>query len=306
MTYLTCAPTKVECGADPLPCLGGAAPVEAPLAPEGRRNMVRAQAARETQLHHWRGGCSSSSCLRAGLWSGSSFSVAVKGVYRKEIKWGWGSVFFSSSLAVILVAWHTFENMFSVILLCKVRKRLLSSLNSQDQEEAKDQVVLSLSFFFFFLYKWLLILDVSISEGLAVLLWFSPREIQKGEGKGSHPRQPGASRHDTSIWGLSWSPTLWPAWGYQTWPTILHHPQVPWSSCEAELCIRIHPEGFDLSWYKRRAVWLQVSEGTAAQQMLKSVGKIYGTQFVDAVGQAFPNCGLWPDGGLNQGPCWML
>lgn len=40
--------------------------------------------------------------------------------------------------------------MFSVILLCKVRKRLLSSLNSQDQEEAKDQVVLSLSFFFFF------------------------------------------------------------------------------------------------------------------------------------------------------------
>lgn len=26
----------------------------------------------------------------------------------------------------------------------------------------------------------------------------------------------------------------------------------------------------------------------------------------DAVGQAFPNWGLWPDGGLDQGPCWML
>lgn len=70
--------------------------------------------------------------------------------------------YFLLPVAVILVAWDTFENIFSVILLCKVRKHLLSSLNSQEQEEAKDQVVCS-----FFFLKWLLILDISISEGLA-------------------------------------------------------------------------------------------------------------------------------------------
>lgn len=50
--------------------------------------------------------------------------------------------FFLLTVAVILVPRDTFENIFSVILLYKVRKHLLSSLNSQKLAEAKDQVVL--------------------------------------------------------------------------------------------------------------------------------------------------------------------
>lgn len=154
MTYLTRAPHPrgmQSQGLNPLPCLGGAAPPEAPLAlGRGKAGArVRAQAVRETHLHHWRVGGSSSSCLIAGVRSDGSFSVAVKGVYRKGIQTDEKAFFFFLlPVAVILVSWDTFENIFSVILLCKVRKHLLSSLNSQEWEEAKDQVVCS--FFFFF------------------------------------------------------------------------------------------------------------------------------------------------------------
>lgn len=85
----------------------GAAPPEAPLAlGRGKAGArVRAQAVRETHLHHWRVGGSSSSCLIAGVRSDGSFSVAVKGVYRKGIQTdGKAFFFFLLPVAVILVS----------------------------------------------------------------------------------------------------------------------------------------------------------------------------------------------------------
>lgn len=98
-----------------------------------------------------------------------------------------------------------------------------------------------------------------------------PREI--GKGKGSHPRQPGVLTLLPGV--LHGHPLVWPEWGYRT----LHHPWVPWSSCKAEMWVRIHPGGLNFSGCKGREAWLWVSQGTTAQQMLKSVGKIYDTVY---------------------------
>lgn len=75
-------------GLTPSPALEGQPPLEGPLAlGKGKAGArVRAQAVRETHLHHWRVGGSSSSCLIAGVRSDGSFSVAVKGVYGKGIQ----------------------------------------------------------------------------------------------------------------------------------------------------------------------------------------------------------------------------
>jgi len=107
----------------------------------------RALAARQTHLQRCKGGGTSSSCLIVGLWSDGSFSAEVVGLYRKGVQTDEEDYFFLSSLWQSSLLHEIFENVFSVILLCKVRKHLLSPLNRQEQEEAKDQVMPSLFFF---------------------------------------------------------------------------------------------------------------------------------------------------------------
>lgn len=103
------------------------------------------------------------------------------------------------------------------------------------------------------------ILDISIYEGYAlascpvIVLSERKRGRERGKGergkgkekrKGSYLRQTGVLTHFPVLLHGHFPSASQECW---TWLETLHHPLVPWSSYEAEMCVRTDPEGFNFN-----------------------------------------------------------